>query len=94
MTADVNSCIKYFIYKFTFIPHGFIRTHKRPAPNVSGFIAQLVRGHLVKVLDFSGFYIHNCINCVHNYEDDSLLDNMLSFDVFFSFLLIGRELTT
>ena len=26
-----------------FIPHGTIRTHKWPAPNVSGFIAQLVR---------------------------------------------------
>ena len=35
----------YFIYHFIswFIHHGNIRTHKRPAPNVSGFIAQLVR---------------------------------------------------
>ena len=35
--------MKYFIYNFTFIPHGLIWTHKWPASNVSGFIAQLVR---------------------------------------------------
>ena len=28
----------------------------------------------VEVLNFSGFYIRNCINCVHNCEDHSLLD--------------------
>ena len=48
-----------------FIPHGNIRTHKWPAPNVSGFIAQLVRAshrnrevtgsNPVKVLNFSSF---------------------------------------
>ena len=50
------------------IPHGTIRTHKWPAPNVSGFIAQLVRvshrncevtgSNPVEVLKFSGF--SNC----------------------------------
>ena len=35
--------MKHFIYHFKSILHGLIRTHKRPAPNVSGFIAQLVR---------------------------------------------------
>ena len=35
--------MKQFIYHFTFIPHGLIRTHKWPDSNISGFIAQLVR---------------------------------------------------
>ena len=35
--------MKHFINHLTFIPHGLIRTNKWPAPNVSGFIAQLVR---------------------------------------------------
>ena len=30
---------KYFTYNLKFIPHGLVRTHKWPAPNVSGFIA-------------------------------------------------------
>ena len=48
-----------------FIPHGSIGTHKWPAPNVSGFIAQLVRAshqyrevtgsNPVEVLNLSGF---------------------------------------
>ena len=69
---------------FTSIPHGLIRTHKWPAPNVSGFIAQLVRAshryrevlgsNPVEVLTFSGFCIRNCLNCVHNCDDHSLLD--------------------
>ena len=58
--------MKYFIYHFTFIPHGIIVTHKWPAPNISGFIAQLVRAshryrevrgsNPVEVRTFSGFY--------------------------------------
>ena len=74
----------YFIYNFTFISHGFLTTHKLPAPNVSDFIAHLVRAshqyyevtdsNPVEALNFSGFYIRNCINCVHNCEDHSLLD--------------------
>ena len=59
--------MKHFIYHFTFIPHGLIRTHKWPAPNVSGFIARLVRAshryrevtgsNPVEVLTFSGLYM-------------------------------------
>ena len=74
----------FHINNFTFIPHGLLRTHKWPAANVSGFIAQLVRGSTdiarsrdlnpVEVLWFSGFYIRHCINYVHNCEDHSLLD--------------------
>ena len=68
----------------TFIPNELIRTHKWPTPNVRGFIAQLVRAshryrevtgwNPVEVLNFSGFYIRNYINCVHSCEDHSLLD--------------------
>ena len=67
---DFKSAVQYmkhFIYYFTSILHGLIRTHKWPAPNVSGFIAQLVRAsdryrevtgsNPVEVLTFSGFYI-------------------------------------
>ena len=63
-----------------FIPHGTIRTHKWPAPNVSGFIAQLVRAshrnrevtgsNPVEVLNFQA-YLRNCKNCVRNCEDHS-----------------------
>ena len=51
---------------------------------VKYFIAQLVRAshryhevwgsNPVEVLNFPGFYIPNCINCVHDCEDHSLLD--------------------
>ena len=66
---DFKSAVQYmkhFIYHFSSILHGLIRTHKCPAPNVSGFIAQLVRAshryrevtgwNPVEVLTFSGFY--------------------------------------
>ena len=76
--------MKYFISNFTFIPYGLLMTHKRPAPNVSVFIAQLVRvshryrevtgWNPVEVFTFSGFYIPNCINCSHNCEDHRLRD--------------------
>ena len=46
--------MKYFIYNFTFIPHGLLRTHKWPATNVSGFIAQLVRA-ITPVSEGRGF---------------------------------------
>ena len=52
--------------------------------NVSGFISQLVRAsdryrevtgsNPAEVLNFSGFCIRSCINCVHNSEDHSVLD--------------------
>ena len=76
--------MKHFIYHFMSIPHGLIRSHKWPPLIVSGFIAQLVRAshwcceitgsNPVEVLPFSGFYIRNCLNCVHNCEDHSLLE--------------------
>ena len=54
------------------------------APNVSGFIAQLVRAshwyrevtgsNLVEVLTFSDLDKRSYINCVHNCEDHSSLD--------------------
>ena len=66
---DFKSAVQYmkhFIYHFTSILHGLIRNHKWPAPNVSGFIAQLVRAshrhrevtgsNAVEVLPFSSFY--------------------------------------
>ena len=66
---DFKSAVQYmkhFIYHFTVIPRGLIRTHKWPAANVSGFITQLVRAshryhkvtgsNPVEVLTFSGFY--------------------------------------
>ena len=78
--------LKYFMYNFTFIPQWLLRTHKWPAPNVSGFIGQLVRvshryhevmgSNPVEALTISGFYILKCINCVHNWEDNSLLDDL------------------
>ena len=75
-----------YYYNFTFNPHRLPRTHKWPAPNISGFIAQLVRvshryheltgPNPVAVLTFSSFYICNCINCIHNCEDHRLLDDL------------------
>ena len=40
ITARIIASLEFHRW---FIPHGNIRTHKWPAPNVSGFIAQLVR---------------------------------------------------
>ena len=64
-SSDVSD-FKCFIYHFTSILHGLIRTHKWPAHIVSSFIAQLVRvshryrevtgSNPVEVLTFSGFY--------------------------------------
>ena len=55
----------FFIYHFTLTAHVLIKTHKWPAPSVSGFIAQLVRvshrylevtgSNTVEVLVFTGF---------------------------------------
>ena len=77
--------MKHFIYQFTSILHGLIRTHKWPAPNVSGFIAQLVRAshryrqvtgsNPVEVLTFSGLPTQLLIlNSVRHGDDHSLLD--------------------
>ena len=55
--------------------HGNIWTHNWPAPNVSGFIAQLVEHHTgitrswvqtpLKSWIFFQASLRNCINCVH-----------------------------
>ena len=77
--------MKCFIYIFTFIPHGLIRSHKWPVPNVSGFIAQLVRpsqqylevtgSNSFEILNLSGFYTQYIyVISVNNCEDHSLLD--------------------
>ena len=67
-------------WSFVVIPHGNIRTHKWPAPNVSGFIAQLVRAsHRYREVTGSNplkFWIfqaslRNYKNCVHSCEDHS-----------------------
>ena len=94
---DFKSAVQYmkhFIYHFTSILHGLIRTHKWPAPNVSGFIAQLVRAshryrkvtgsNLVEVLTFSEASIRNCLNCVHNCDDHGLLDYSILLSILFS----------
>ena len=71
-----------YITSHSFLTSSLELTHAWPAPNVSDFIAQLVRpshwyrmatgSNLVEVLTFSGFY-RNWLNCVHNCEDDSWL---------------------
>ena len=65
--------ISYIIYTHFF--HGNVWTHNWPAPNVSGFIAQLVQhrtgnrevtgSNHVEVLNFFQASLRNCINCVH-----------------------------
>ena len=73
----------FHIYHLTSILHGLIRTHKWPAPNISGFIAQLVRAsHRYREVTHSNPVkswlfqpsIRNCLNCVHNCGDHGLLD--------------------
>ena len=73
--------MKHFMHHFISILHGLIRTHKWPAPNVSGFIAQLVRAlHRYREVQTplkSWLFqasIRNCLNCVHKCDDHSLLD--------------------
>ena len=72
-----------------FIPHRNIGTHKWPAPNVTGFIAQLVRAshryrevtgsNPVEVLKIFEASLRNCKNCVHDCEDHSLTWKQLLF---------------
>ena len=62
---DYHFLNSYISFHHWFIPHGNISTHKWPTPNVSGFIAQLVRAshryrevtgsNPVEVLNFSCF---------------------------------------
>ena len=76
---DFTSAVQYmkcFIYNFKLIPHRLIGTHKWPAPNISGFIPQLVRAlhqyhkvmvsNPVEVLNFSGF--HTQLQKLRTYE--------------------------
>ena len=65
--------------------HGNISTHNWPAPNVSGFIAQLVERRTgirevtgsspVEVLNFFQASLRNCKNCDHNCEDHSSFEH-------------------
>ena len=82
--------MKHLIYHFTSILRGLIRTHKRPAHNVSGFIAQLVRAShryarsRVQTPLKSWLFqasIRNCLNCVQNCDDHGLLE-YISCDIF------------
>ena len=74
----IYAFIKWFISYIinTHFFHGNILTHNWPAPNVSGFITQLVehrtgksRGHGFKALWSPEFFfqasLRNCIKCVH-----------------------------
>ena len=66
------------IWNISYITSRFLKAHYNPQLTSSQcpFIAQLVRvshqyhevtgSSPVDVLNFSGFYIHNCINCVSN----------------------------
>ena len=70
--------MKHFIYHFISILHGLIRTHKWPAPKVSGLIVQLVRtshryrevkgSNIVEVLAF-------LVQLLFNGDDYRLLDS-------------------
>ena len=61
-----------------------IWTRNWPAPNISGFTAQLIRAwhrfrevmasNPVEVLNIFLCFIRNCINCVHNCEDHASFD--------------------
>ena len=80
-----SSHMIYFICIIHFhIFHGNIWTHNWPAPNVSGFIAQLVerrtriaRSRVQAPLKSWIFFqdsLRNCKNCDHNCEDHSSFD--------------------
>ena len=68
-------------------------THNWPAPNVSGFIAQLVRAshwyrevtgsNPVEVLNFFQASLRDCINCVHNCEDQPSFDFISAVHIWF-----------
>ena len=78
----------YFIYHLVhwFIYHGNIWTHKWPAANISGFIAQLVRashealwGHRFKPC------LCTCYNCIHNSKDRSFTWFHIRSSMYYSF---------
>ena len=77
-----SSYVIYFIYIIlTHLSPWNIWNHNWPAPNVRGFTTQLVSeshwyrevtgSNPVEVLNFCQASLRNCINCVHNYEDQS-----------------------
>ena len=83
--------MKYnFTFMWNITSYSFLTGSLEPIndqfPNNSGFIAQSVSAshwyrevtgsNPIEVLTFSGFYIRNCINCVHNCQDHSLLDRL------------------
>ena len=89
-----SSYMIYFIYIiYIHLFHGNIWTHNWPAPNVSGFIAQLVRAwhryrevtgsNPVEVLNFFQASLRNCINCVHNCEDQPSFDFISAVHIWF-----------
>ena len=89
-----SSYMIYFIYIiYIHLFHENIWTHNWPAPNVSGFIAQLVRAshryrevtgsNPVEVLNFFQASLRNCINCVHNCEDQPSFDFISAVHIWF-----------
>ena len=82
-SLDFTSAVpytKHAIYLFSFIPHGFIRTHKWAGHNMSGFIAQLVRAshRYREVTPLKSWLfqasVRNCLDCVQNCHDHGLLN--------------------
>ena len=85
-------CSSHMIYFICIIHlhifHGNIWTQNWPAPNVSGFIAQLVEHRTgiarsrvqapLKSWIFFQASLRNCKNCDHNCEDHSSFDNVYS----------------
>ena len=68
--------MKCFIYRTADVKSIKLWTQKWPAPNVSGFIAQVLRAsHLYP--DFFRLPYPLLHNCVHNYEDHSLLNSFI-----------------
>ena len=69
--SEVWKLMFHIIYRTTDVKSSKLWTHKWPALNISGFIAQLLRAsqlyrevtgsNPVEVLTFSGFYIRHCI---------------------------------
>ena len=79
--------MKCFIYRTADVKSSKLWTHKGPALNISGFIAQLLRAsHLYRKVtgsnprwspDFFRPLYPLLHNCVHNYEDHSLLNSFI-----------------
>ena len=57
----------------------FIETFNAQLVRASDGCREVTGSNPVEVLTLSGFYIHHCINCVHNCEDHSLLDLTSAF---------------